>query len=51
MKNVENIFYNLLKMFDKQVLKSILNYCHDNFDNKIYAFIEKFIPIINFLSL
>ncbi|BCR22028.1 hypothetical protein [Borrelia sp. HM] len=52
-KNVETIFYDLLKMFDKQALKSIFDYYYDNFDfdNGIYAFIEKFIPIINFLSL
>ncbi|UEQ07250.1 hypothetical protein LEQ40_03125 [Borrelia hermsii] len=52
-KNVENIFYDFLKIFDKKSLECIFNYYYENFDfdEGIYAFIDKFIPIINFLSL
>ncbi|UPA16464.1 hypothetical protein bcCo53_000616 [Borrelia coriaceae] len=52
-KNIEHIFYDFLKTFDEHALKSVFNYYYKNFDfdEGIYAFIDKFIPIINFLSL
>ncbi|WP_024653427.1 hypothetical protein [Borrelia persica] len=52
-KNVENVFYDFLKIFDKKALENVFNYYYENFnfDKGIYAFIDEFIPIINFLSL
>ncbi|UPA12273.1 hypothetical protein [Borrelia venezuelensis] len=52
-KNIEHVFYNFFKIFDEKALKSVFDYYYENFDfdEGIYAFIDKFIPIINFLSL
>ncbi|BDU62714.1 hypothetical protein BOFE_02540 [Candidatus Borrelia fainii] len=51
--SVEHIFYDFFKIFDEKALKSVFDHYHENFDfdKGIYAFIDKFIPIINFLSL
>ncbi|WP_024654879.1 hypothetical protein [Borrelia hispanica] len=52
-KNVENVFYDFLKVFDKKALENMFNYYYENFnfDKGIYDFIDKFIPMIDFLSL
>ncbi|APR65053.1 hypothetical protein baBA2_000610 [Borrelia anserina] len=52
-KSVENVFYDFLKIFDRKALESAFNYYYENFDfdEGIYSFIDRFIPIIDFLSL
>ena len=52
-KAVEGVFYDFFKIFNKKSLKNIFNYYYENFesDEGIYAFIDKFLPIISFLSL
>ncbi|AEL18784.1 hypothetical protein [Borreliella bissettiae] len=49
--NIKNIFYEVLKEFDKKSLEDIFNYYYETYDlnNSLYSFIEKFAPIINFL--
>ncbi|WNY66951.1 hypothetical protein [Borreliella lusitaniae] len=50
-ENIENIFFEILKEFDRKSLKDIFNYYYKayDFNNSLYGFIEKFVPIINFL--
>ncbi|MBB6212731.1 hypothetical protein QIA17_03625 [Borreliella californiensis] len=49
--NIKNIFYEILKEFDRKSLENIFNYYYEVHDlnNSLYSFIEKFVPIINFL--
>ncbi|MBB6207735.1 hypothetical protein HNQ06_000225 [Borrelia lanei] len=49
--NIKNIFYEILKEFDRKSLEDIFDYYYEAYDlnNSIYGFIEKFVPIINFL--
>ncbi|WKD00943.1 hypothetical protein QIA01_03090 [Borreliella americana] len=49
--NIENIFYEILKEFDRWSLEDIFNYYYEAYDlnNSLYGFIGKFVPIINFL--
>ncbi|UER67772.1 hypothetical protein LKV13_03145 [Borrelia sp. BU AG58] len=52
-KAVESVFYDFFKVFNKKSLESVFSYYYENFDfdEGIYAFIDKFLPIISFLSL
>ncbi|AGS66617.1 hypothetical protein L144_03020 [Borreliella burgdorferi CA382] len=49
--NIKNIFYEILKEFDIRSLEDIFDYYYETHDinNSLYSFIEKFVPIINFL--
>lgn len=50
-ENIKNIFCEILKEFDRKSLEDIFNYYYEAYDlnNSLYSFVEKFIPIINFL--
>ncbi|QMU99377.1 hypothetical protein F0310_03060 [Borrelia sp. A-FGy1] len=50
---VQSVFYDFLKIFNRKSLENIFSYYYGNFDSEegIYAFIDKFLPIIRFLSL
>nr|WP_267506410.1 hypothetical protein [Borreliella afzelii] len=50
-ENIKNIFCEILKEFDRKSLEDIFNYYYEayNLNNSLYSFVEKFIPIINFL--
>ncbi|AJA90409.1 hypothetical protein OY14_03075 [Borreliella chilensis] len=52
-ENIKNIFCEFLKEFDRKSLEDIFNYYYKayDFNNSLYGFIEKFVPIINFLLL
>ncbi|WKC58162.1 hypothetical protein [Borrelia sp. P9F1] len=52
-KVVEGVFYDFFKIFNKKSLESVFSYYYENFepDEGIYAFINKFLPMISFLSL
>ncbi|WNY66045.1 hypothetical protein QIA45_03090 [Borreliella andersonii] len=49
--NIKNIFYEILKGFDRRSLEDIFNYYYEayDFNNSLYGFIKKFVPSINFL--
>lgn len=51
--NIKNIFYEILKEFDRRSLEDIFDYYYETHDinNSLYSFIEKFVPIINFYYL
>lgn len=50
-ENIKNIFYEILKDFDRKSLEDIFSYYYEAYDlnNSLYSFVEKFVPIINFL--
>ncbi|WP_151073621.1 hypothetical protein [Borreliella turdi] len=50
-ENIKNIFCDVLKEFDRKSLEDIFNYYFEAYDrnSSLYSFVEKFIPIINFL--
>ncbi|WKC78153.1 hypothetical protein QIA31_03610 [Borreliella turdi] len=50
-ENIKNIFCDFLKEFDRKSLEHIFNYYFEAYDHNssLYSFVEKFIPIINFL--
>ncbi|WKC83676.1 hypothetical protein QIA25_03700 [Borreliella spielmanii] len=50
-ENLKKIFCDILKEFDRKSLEDIFNYYYETYDfnNNLYSFVEKFIPIINFL--
>ncbi|EEF84498.1 hypothetical protein [Borreliella spielmanii] len=50
-ENLKKIFCDILKEFDRKLLEDIFNYYYETYDfnNNLYSFVEKFIPIINFL--
>ncbi|MBB6031258.1 hypothetical protein HNR35_000222 [Borreliella spielmanii] len=50
-ENLKKIFCDILKEFDRKSLEDIFNYYYEayDFNNNLYSFVEKFIPIINFL--
>ncbi|AWG42974.1 hypothetical protein CR532_03225 [Candidatus Borreliella tachyglossi] len=53
LKKIESVFYDVLKIFNKKSLEYVFNYYYENFDfdEGIYVFVDRFVPIINFLSL
>ncbi|WPM05720.1 hypothetical protein QIA41_01170 [Borreliella sinica] len=50
-ENIKNIFCEVLKEYDRKSLEDIFNYYYEayDFNNNLYIFLEKFVPIINFL--
>ncbi|SCW27393.1 hypothetical protein [Borreliella japonica] len=50
-ENIKNNFCEILKEFDKKSLEDIFNYYYEAYelDSSLYSFVEKFVPIINFL--
>lgn len=50
-ENIKNIFCEILKEFDRNSLEDVFNYYYESYDfnNSLYSFVEKFVPIINFL--
>ncbi|EED29265.1 hypothetical protein PT136_03115 [Borreliella garinii] len=50
-ENIKNIFCETLKDFDRKSLEDIFSYYYEAYDlnNSLYSFVEKFVPIINFL--
>ncbi|MBB6042603.1 hypothetical protein QIA34_03655 [Borreliella yangtzensis] len=52
-ENIKNIFCEILKEFDRNSLEDVFNYYYESYDfnNSLYSFVEKFVPIINFLLL
>ncbi|QFI14718.1 hypothetical protein QIA37_03670 [Borrelia sp. CA_690] len=49
--NIKNNFCDFLKEFDRKSLEGIFDYYYEVYDlnNSIYSFVEKFVPIIDFL--
>ncbi|WKC81825.1 hypothetical protein QIA27_03615 [Borreliella tanukii] len=49
--NIKNIFCEILKQFDRKSLEDVFNYYYESYDlnNSLYSFVEKFVPIIDFL--
>ncbi|WKC79988.1 hypothetical protein [Borreliella tanukii] len=49
--NIKNIFCEILKEFDRKSLEDVFNYYYESYDlnNSLYSFVEKFVPIIDFL--
>ncbi|APS98800.1 hypothetical protein Bmayo_03095 [Borreliella mayonii] len=50
-ENIKNIFCDFLKEFDRKSLENVFDYYYEayDFNNSIYSFVEKFVPIIDFL--